>query len=143
MFSKLTKQWSCCQGCPIFWFRNCCTLGCHDLSRHLRILMFSSSLSKVFPRLIRWLMMWVNLFCTSAIDSPLSILNISYSWIRVCFLALFTSLVPSWVTYKVSHNSLADEHWEILKHSSEFKADVIMFLAIQSNLAFLFSKSVH
>ena len=24
------------------------TLGCHDLSRHLRILMFSSSLSKVF-----------------------------------------------------------------------------------------------
>ena len=27
------------------------TLGCHDLSRHLRTLMLSSYLSKVFPRL--------------------------------------------------------------------------------------------
>ncbi|XP_068474978.1 uncharacterized protein [Phaseolus vulgaris] len=33
------------------------TLGCQVLSTHLRILMFNSSLSKVFPRLIGWLMM--------------------------------------------------------------------------------------
>jgi len=80
----------------------------------------------------------VNLFCTSAIDSPLSILNISYSCIRVCFLALFTSFVPSWVTYRVFHISLADTHCEILENSSEFKAEVMIFLAIQSNLAFYF-----
>ena len=104
---------------------------------------FSSSFSKVFSRLMRWLMMWVNIFWTSTIISPLSILNISYSWIRVCFLALFTSLVPSWVTSKVSHISFADLHWETLKNSSEFKAEVIMFLAMQSNLAFLLLESVY
>ena len=119
------------------------SLGCQNISRHLIILMFSYSLSKVFPRLIRWLMMWMNLFCTSAIDSPLSTLNISYSCIRVCFLALFTSFIPSWVTSKVSHISLADEHCDSLKNSSEFKEEVMIFLAIQSNLAFLFSASVH
>jgi len=43
----------------------------------------------------------------------------------------------------MSHISLADEHCEILENSSEFKANVIIFLAIQSNLTFLFSASVH
>ena len=32
------------------------TFGCHDLSKHLRILMFSFSLSKILPRLMRWLL---------------------------------------------------------------------------------------
>ena len=119
------------------------TFGCHVLSRHLRILMFRSYLSNIFPRLIRWLTIWVNRFCTSTIDYPFCILNISYSWMRVCFLALFTSFVPSWVTSIVSHISFADAHCGTLKNSSEFNAEVIIFLAIKSNLAILFLTSVH
>jgi len=47
------------------------------------------------------------------------------------------------VTSRVSHISLADAHCKILKNSSEFKAEVMIFLAMQSNLAFLFPASVH
>ena len=109
------------------------TLGCQDLSRHLRILMSSSSFSNIFPRITRWLTIWVKLFYTSAIVSPFCILNISYSWIKACFLALFTSFVPSWVTSRVSHISFADSHWDTLKNSSVLNADVTMFYAIWWN----------
>ena len=88
------------------------TFGCQDLSKHLRILMFSSSLSKILPRMMRWFTMWVNLFCTSEMFSPFNILNISYSWIKACFLALFISVVPSWVTPRMSHVSFAEAHCE-------------------------------
>ena len=103
--------------------------GCQDQSKHLRILMFNSSLSNILPRLMRRFTMWVNLFCTSEMVSPSSILNISYSWIKACFLALFTLVVPSWVTSKMSYISFADAHWETLENSSQFKAKVIIFLA--------------
>jgi len=87
--------------------------------------------------------MWVNLFCTSAMVSPFSILNISYSSIRACFLAPLTSMVPSCVTSRISHISFTEAHCETLKNSSEFRVDVMMFLAIQSNWALLLSVSVH
>ena len=86
------------------------TFGCQDLSKLLRILMFSSSLSKILPRLMRWFTMWVNLFYTFEMVSPLNILHISYSWIMTCFLALFTLVMPSWVTLRVSHISFVDAH---------------------------------
>jgi len=105
--------------------------------------MFSSSLSKFFPRLIKWFTMWENRFCTSEIVSPFCILNNSYSWMRACFLALFTSLVPSCVTSRMSYISFAEMHCDTLKNSSQLKAKVIIFLAIQSNFAFLPTASVH
>ena len=118
------------------------TVGCHVLSRHFSTLMLSSSSSNFLPRLMSWFIVWENLFCTSHIDSPFCILKSSYSWIRPCFLTLFTSFVPSCVTSKMSHVSLAELYCETLKSSSLLKAYVIMFLAIQSNLAFLDSASV-
>jgi len=75
--------------------------------------------------------------------SLLNILNISYSWIQACFLALFTSVVPSWVISRMSHISFVDAHCETLKNSSEFKAEMIIFLAMQSDLTLLLSLSVH
>ena len=74
---------------------------------------------------------------------PFCILKSSYSWIRACFLTLFTSFVPSCMTSKMSHISLAELHCETLKNSSQLGADVIIFLAIQSNLTFLLYASVH
>jgi len=71
------------------------TLGCQLLSRNFNTLMFSSSLSNSFPKPIRWLTIFVNLFCTSATDSLCCILNNSYSWIKACFLALFTLFLPT------------------------------------------------
>ena len=59
---------------------------------------------------------------------PLSILNISYSWIRACFLALFTLVVPTWVTSRMSIIYFPEVHCKNLKNSSEFKAEVMMFL---------------
>jgi len=106
------------------------TFGCQNLSRHFKIFMFSSSLSKFFPRLIKWFTMWENCFCTSEIVSPFYILNNSYSWMRACFLALFTSLVPSCVTSRMSHISFAELHCDTLKKSLQLKAEVIIFLAI-------------
>ena len=108
------------------------TFGCQDLSKHLRILMFNSSLSKILPRSMRWCTMWVNLFCTSEMVSPFNILNISYFSIKACFLALFTFVMPSWVTSRIHLL-----HWESMKNSSEFKGKVIMFLTMQSYWAFL------
>ena len=61
---------------------------------------------------------------------------------RVCFLALFTSFVPSCVTSRMSHISFADAHCDTLKNSLELNEYVIIFFAIQSNLAFLLSNSV-
>ena len=84
------------------------TLGWQLLSKHLRILMFNSSLSNYFPSLIKWLTIWLNRLWTSTINSPCCILNISYSWMSACFLALFTSFVPSCVTSNMSHISFAE-----------------------------------
>jgi len=47
------------------------------------------------------------------------------------------------MTSKVSHISLADSHCEILKNSLEFTTDVMIFLAMQSNLDFSLSSLVH
>ena len=116
------------------------TFGCQDL---FKIFMFSSSLSKFFPRLIKWFTLWENRFSTLEIVSPFCILNNSYSWMRACFLALFTSLVPSCVTSTMSHISFAEVHCDTLNNSSQLKAEVMIFLAIQSNFAFLLSASVH
>ena len=143
VFPTLTKQWGCSQGSQILGVRDSSDLGCQDLSKHLRILMLSSSLLKIFLRQMIWFTMWVNLFCTSAMVSHLSIQNISYSWIRECFLTPFTSVVPSCVTSRIYHISFVEEHCETLKNSSEFRAGVMMFLAIQSNWALLLSVSVH
>jgi len=43
----------------------------------------------------------------------------------------------------MSHISLSELHCETMKNSSQLREDVIIFLAIQSNLAFLHSASVH
>ena len=80
------------------------TLGSQLLWRHFSTLMFSSPLSNPFPKPTRWLTMYMNLFCTSTIESPCWILNSSYCLIKACFLSLFTSFVPSWVTSRISHN---------------------------------------
>jgi len=85
------------------------TFGCQFLSRHFNTLMFSSSLSNSLPRPMRWLTMWVNLFWTLAIDSHFC-LKSSYSWIKACFLALFTSFVPSCVTFGTFHISFVLLH---------------------------------
>ena len=74
---------------------------------------------------MRWFTMWLNLLCTSAMVSTLSILNISYSWIRACFLALFTSVVPPCVTSRISYISFAEAYCETLQKSSEFRAYVV------------------
>ena len=100
-------------------------------------------LSKILSTLMRWFIMWVNLFCTSKMVSPLSILYISHYWIKACFLALFTLVVPSWVTSRMSHISFTKAHCETMKNSSEFKAEVMMFLAIQSYWVLLVSLSVY
>jgi len=123
-------------------FETVVTLGYQLLSRHFRILMFSSSLSKCLPSLIRWLTMWVNRFCTSIIVSPFYIQNNSYSWIKACFLALFTSVVPSWVTSSISHISYVELHCDTLKNSSRFKTKIIIFLTMQTYCTFLFSTSI-
>jgi len=83
------------------------TFGCQVLSRHSNTLIFSSALSNSLPKPMRRLTIWVNLFYTSAMDSPCCILNSSYSCIKASILALFTSLVPSCVTSSTSHISLA------------------------------------
>ena len=98
------------------------TLGCQLISKHLRILMFSSSLSNYFPSPITWLTIWVNRFWTSAMVSPSCILNNSYSLMSSCFLGRFKSFVPSCVTSSMSHISFAELHWDTLKNSSRFKA---------------------
>jgi len=49
-------------------------------------------------------------------------------------LLFFTSIVPSWVSSRMSHISFADAHLETLENSLEFKAEVMMFLARQSYL---------
>jgi len=46
-----------------------------------------------------------------------------------CLRALFTLVVPSCVTSSMSHISLAELHYETLKNSSRFNADVIIFFA--------------
>ena len=86
------------------------TLGCQLLSKHLKILMFSSSLSNYFSSIIRWLTIWVNRFWTSVMVSPGCILNNSYSLMSACFLARFKSFVPSCVTSNMSHISFAKLH---------------------------------
>jgi len=112
------------------------TLGYQLLSKHFRILILNCSLSNYFPSPIRWLTMCVNLFWTSAIVSPSCILNNSYSWINSCFRALFTSVVPSCVTSRMSHISLGEIHCDTLKNSSRFNTEVIMLLATQSYCIF-------
>jgi len=119
------------------------TFGCQDLSRHFNTLMFNSCLSNSLPKPMRWLTMWVTLFCTSVMDSTCFILNSSYSWIRACFLALLTSLIPSWVTSRTSHISLALLHCETRKNSSMLRDEVRIFFALQSYWAFLLSSSFH
>ena len=106
-------------------------------------LMFSSSLSNFYPRPKRGLTMRVNLFWTLAMDSPFCILKSTYFWIKACFLALFTSFIPSCVTSRTSHISFALLHWENLKNSSVLKDEVMIFLALQSYWALLLSSSVH
>ena len=91
------------------------TFGCQVLSRHFKILMLSSSVSKIFLRPMRWFTMSVNLLCTCNMVSPGCILNNSYSLMRVCFLVCFTSHVPSEVTSKMSHIFIAKEHCDALK----------------------------
>ena len=88
------------------------TFGCHVLSRYFNILMFSSSLSKVLPRLIKWFTIWENLLCTSQMVSPFCFLKSSYSLIRACFLACLTSFVPSCVTSRMSHIFFAEMHYD-------------------------------
>jgi len=82
--------------------------------------MFNSSLTNSLPKPMRWLTMWVNLFCTSAIDSPCFLLNSSYSWIKPCFLAILTSMVPS---YKRERLEKREEHK--------------IFILVHSNLSYI------
>lgn len=55
------------------------TFGCLSMVKDLITLRFNSSLVKVLPREIRWLVKWTNLFCRARIDSLGCILNNSYS----------------------------------------------------------------
>ena len=119
------------------------TLGWKPLLRHFSTLMFSSSLWNSSPKPIIWLKMWVNLFCTSTMDSPCCLFNNSYCCIEACFLALFTSFIPSFVTLSTSHISFALLQLETLKNSSMFNDDVRMFFAVQLCWALLLSSSVH
>ena len=57
-------------------------------------------------------------------------------------MALLISFVPSCVTSRMSHVSFVELHCDTLKNSSQLKAEVIIFLAIQSNLTFLLSSLV-
>jgi len=43
----------------------------------------------------------------------------------------------------MSRISFDEVHYDTLRKSSQLKAEVIMFLAIQSNFSFLLSASVH
>ena len=118
------------------------TLDCQLLSRQFSTFMLNSSLSKTLPRPVRWFTICVNRFCTSAMLSSGCILNNSYSWMSECFLERFTSSVPSWVTSSTFHISLAELHWDTLKNSSIFNAEVMMFLARELYWAFFLSLSL-
>ena len=87
-------------------------LGCQVLLRLLRNYTLSFSFSNVLPRANKWFTTCIKCFCTSEMFSPDNILNISYSWMRVFFLALLASMVPSWVTSKIFQISLASTCWE-------------------------------
>jgi len=118
------------------------TFGCQLLPKHFKIFIFSSSLSKYLPTPIKWLTILVNRSCISTTIYPCCIQNNSYSWIKACFLALLTSLVPSWVTSSISHISFSEEHCDTLKNSSRFKTYVIICLAMHSYWTFFFSISI-
>jgi len=47
------------------------------------------------------------------------------------------------VTSRMSHISFVEVHWDTLNNSSKFKAEFMIFIAIQSNWAFLLSTSFH
>jgi len=119
------------------------TLGCHSLLKHLKTLLIKSSLGKVFPKKARWLTMCVNLFCMLWMFSFVFILKSSYSWVSVLILDLFTLVVPSCVSWSVSHISLALVQFEILKYSSIPRAEVKMFLALRLYWTLLLSSSDH
>jgi len=114
------------------------TFGCQLLSRHFSTLMFISFLSNSLFGPMRWLTMWVNLFWTSVMYSPFCILKSSYSWIKACFLAFFTSFIPSCLTSSAFHISFALLHWETLKNTFILKDEVIIFFVLQSYWALPF-----
>ena len=58
-------------------------------------------------------------------------------------LDLFTSVVPSCVSWRVSHISFAFEQLDTLKYSSIPRAEVMMFLALRLYWILLLSSSVH
>ena len=87
--------------------------------------------------------MCVNLFCMLWMFSLVFILNNSYSCVRVLTLDLFTSVVTSCVSWRVSHISFAFEQFDTLKYSSIPKAELIMFLALRLYWIIHLSSSVH
>ena len=87
--------------------------------------------------------MCVNLFCMLWMFSLVFILNNSYSCVRVLTLDLFTSVVPSCVSWRVSYISFAFEQFDTLKYSFIPRAEVIMFLALRLYWILLLSSSVH
>ena len=103
------------------------TLGCHSLLKHLKTLLIKSSLGKIFPKEARCLTICVNLFCMLWMFSLGFILNNSYSCVMVLTLDLFTSVVYSCVSWRVSHISLTFVLFDTLKYSSIPRAEVIMF----------------
>jgi len=93
--------------------------------------MFSSSLSKVLPRLIK-------------LFNGFSLLHYK-KFILLNKNMLYGSLdiiCPFMYDFKDVPHSIVELHRDTLKNSSQLKAEVIIFLAIQSNLAFLLSVSV-
>ena len=108
--------------------------GSQVLVRQFKILIFSSPSSNVFPRPRRWFTMWVNLIWSYEMVSPFFIRNASYSDTRVCFLALLTSIVPSWVTSSIFQISFALLHLVVQKNSSKDKQEVRIFFFLLDSI---------
>lgn len=83
------------------------TLGCQLQFRHIRIFMTNSSFENFLPKVLIWFVIRVNHVFIWLMFSSCFILKSSYSWVNVPNLALFTSVVPSWVIWRVSYISLA------------------------------------
>ena len=126
------------------------TVGCYCLLKHLKTLLIKSSLGNVFHNEARWLTIWVNIFCISWILLAWFILKMEYSSVRVLILALFTSLVSSWVTCRVSHISWTILQFDTWKNSPCPKVEVLklywtFFLSswVHSSLVFFNSSSIN
>lgn len=107
-FSSLPSSVSCSWNFPnndadnivdrLFFSDIIVVFGCHSLVKDLSTFRLSSSLVKVLPRAIKWLVKCSNLLCKSRIDSPKCIPNNSYSWHKYSILIfLLQQFLHEWL----------------------------------------------